>query len=75
MNLKKLNNLTCKYLPYNLSLPKNYYFPPGVTYCTKLVRFSTDFQEETISEVTEPTVKQHPPSKSGKHKNPPIPRF
>lgn len=54
---KKSKMLTCKYLSIYDSLPKNYYFPPGVPYNTRINKFSSELLEENASEVTEHTVK------------------
>ncbi len=58
------------------SLPKNYYFPQGVQYTTKLTRYTLEHYEETVSEASESTtVKQNAIHKNVKPKTgPSVPR-
>lgn len=73
MSLKRLSRLACKQFCINLSLPKNYYFPPGVAYTTRVCKFASDYNEEVNSEATEPTVKNGPAGKGVKPRTGPMP--
>ena len=76
INRRKLNLLTCKYFLIYFSLPKNYYYPPGVPYSTKITKFSWEVNLEDVSEVSEPTVKYVPIKGSGKPRTGPhMPRL